>query len=165
MKYPQNKIQENKYTSGGEFVEKNSNRDFKGSYHIIGNQYFIGAKFKANADEIIKKTGFLNKVPSSTVDYSFLKNNQKLISPNNLPSFNFDPNPQEIKNGVTNRYFVKKLNNNPILIKEVSKSDYNTYVNDPFYQIISIQWNIGLNNDKNIEDGNKKMDGLKQFLT
>lgn len=170
MRYPKNKILENQYTSGGQFVEKISSKDYKGYYHIVGGQFFIGKTFKPNSEELIKTTSSKNtlvrEVSSQALDYIFLKqNNTQILSKNTPTSSFFDPSEKEIKNGITKRYFIKKMNIFPQEIKEVSKDSFNSSRINPFYQSVEINWNIGLDNTKNIEEGNKKLPGLKEFLS
>ena len=156
MKVPANLIESGKYTTGGEFVFKNTNTPYKGYYYILNNSYFIGKDFNVNAEEIIKIQNSNQLLSnSSTFAYSFLSGvTSQQIAPKKVQSVQSNIE----SDAVSVRYFVKKINISPIIIKEVNKDTYDSLKNDPFYQTTYI------GPDQNIDQANTQLPGLKAFL-
>lgn len=155
MKIPTNLIQ-TKYTTGGELIYKNTNTPYKGYYYVLNDSFFAGKNFNVHASELIKiedSNKLLNN--SSTMMYSLIsgKSSQQLV-PKSIRSFHFD---NEIVNTDT-RYFIRNLNIYPILIKEVTKTTYNSVKNDHLYQTTFI------NTSQSIEQADKQLPGLKAWL-
>jgi c-di-AMP phosphodiesterase-like protein len=148
MRVPANLIQESKYTTGGEFVFKNTNTPYKGYYYNLNNSYFIGKTFDPNAEEIIKiQNSNILLSNLSTFIYSTITGiTSQQLSPKKI---------QSIIPTSLDRYFVKYNN----IIKEVSKDTYTLVLNDPTYQTAYID------NTHPIDQADKQMPGLKTFLT
>jgi hypothetical protein len=162
MKIPSNIISLGKYTIGNEFVNPKTNEVYQGYYYEISNTFFIGREFKYNAPEIIKisnKNTLLDNPKTKT--YSQISNitSQKI----SLPSYNYIPlfELKEADLEDITRYFIKKLDSNPILIREINKETFDTIKSHPLYQKISIT-EPELLNPEQIE---KQMPGLLAFLT
>jgi hypothetical protein len=161
MKIPSNIISLGKYTIGNEFINSKTNESYQGYYYEISNKFFIGKEFNINAPEIIKisnKNTLLNN-PKTKI-YSQISN---ITSQNlSLPSYNYIPLIELKESDLEDitRYFIKKLNSNPILIREIDKKTFNTIKNHPLYQTVSIT-EPELLYPKQVE---KQMSGLVAFL-
>ena len=64
------------------------------------------------------------------------------------------------------RYFIKKINQFPIIIKEINEQTYNNYKNNPFYQSIAVKLPASdfKIDTKELDQADKQMPGLKAFL-
>mgnify|MGYP003345914726 CR=1 FL=1 len=164
MRVPSNIIIKGKYTAGNEFVDPNTNDPYIGYYYQINENFFQGKVFSINAPQIIRKQDS-NKLldnPSTKI-YSQLKGitSQQLESPEyaHLP---YPPLVGNEYNGpVIVRYFVKKINVFPIIIREVDRLAFQRLTNDPLYQTLSVS-SVDINN--RIDELDKTMPGLKAFL-
>jgi hypothetical protein len=162
MKVPANII-ETKYTSGNEFVFLFNYKYYQGPYYELNGKTFVGKEFNVDAPELIKADSKeINPLLTSakTLVYGSLnkiKLNDKfpssIISKGNI-------------NGGT-RYFSKKNNNNPILIREITKETFNQYKDNPIYQTISIDFPEGgyFGEQQNLDNAEKIMPGIKAFIT
>lgn len=153
MIIPSNIIQK-KYTSGGEFVSKQTNIVYKGYYYILNNTYYAGKEYAPNSPEIIKISQY-NKLLNNqeTAIYSAITGltSDQLKEPTDLIS-TYDE--KELT-----RYFYKKVTDvNPIIIKETNKETYDRLKNNPSYQTTFF------NNIKKLDEAEKEMPGLKLFL-
>lgn len=173
MRVPKNKIKENQYTSGNEFVEKESFRPYKGYYYILdGNKYYSGKTFDLKAIELTKnspQTAKVNSFTGNTLKY-FLLNASPAVKgimskPSNVSGINSNIPVTTGENKTISRYFIKKSNENPILIREVSEETYNNTV-DPIYIKAILNWNtqIGFNPSEVDNLDKTSMNGIKAFL-
>lgn len=161
MRVPPNII-EIKYTSGKEFVFSLNYKYYQGYYYELNGKIFAGKEFNANSPELIKSNS--NNVntlltDSKTYTYGFLsKIKLNNVSPSSIISKG------NINGGM--RYFSKKNNTNPILIREITEEIFKQYQNDPFYQVISIEFPEGgyFGNQKSLDDAEKIMPGIKTFI-
>ena len=163
MRIPNNIIIKGQYTSGDEFVDPNTNESYQGYYYQINESFFKGKVFSINASKIIRKQDS-NKLLDNpkTKTYSQISGvtSQQLHSPEyvHLPFSNLAGSDYAESNTV--KYYVKKLNFNPILIREVNKIAFERLTNDPLYQTLAVQ-----TSDLNqIDELDKAMPGLKAFL-
>jgi len=127
---PADKIQNNQYTRGNEYIL--NGKYYQGYYCIVlGNQYYTGKTYTNRSIRLTKAE--VNVEPAK---------------PTSLP-----PQPSLI------RYFIKQVNRQPIVIKEVNEDTFNKFKNNPLYQTIEVK-NI---NPLPIE-AELQMPGLKAFL-
>ena len=135
---PKNSIIENQYTLGSEFSKKNVGGVYQGYYCIVGNKYYTGRTYTNTSIELVK-----------------------IVAPNPITSsFNSSfPN-----NRFDERYFAKKINFNPILIREINKESFITLSSDPFYQTLSINGIEIFSGSKALDQANQQMPGLKAFI-
>jgi len=163
MRVPKNKIQTGKYTSGGEFVELLTNKEYQGYYYGLNNKFYIGKEFNTNAAELVRiqQQNQLYNQSRSTALFSFISGiaSQALISPRvegkpvaptNVPKIN-------IINSV--RYFSQQTNVKPITIKEISKETYDSLQGNDLYRTTFV------GPDQTIDQAEKQMPGLKTFLS
>jgi hypothetical protein len=161
MRIPSNII-EIKYTPGNDFVFSPNYKYYQGYYYELNGKIFAGKEFNANSPELIKpNSNNVNALltDSKTYTYGFLS---KIKLNNTSPSSIISKG--NINGGM--RYFSKKNNTNPILIKEITEETFKQYQNDPFYQVISIEFPEGgyFGNQKSLEDAEKTMPGIKTFI-
>lgn len=141
MYYPKNKIQENKYTSGGELKEKLSGKNYKGYYFItFDKKYFSGKEFSYSSIELLKNEKSDNSFLSS--GFKQYKNNTNNI--NQIIPQVFLPNPSEkdYEKGFILRYFMKRKNGKNDTIKEISESSYTKIVSNILYDRTQLSWKI-----------------------
>jgi hypothetical protein len=140
MIVPLSSILTDQYTRGGEFIIKNINKPYQGYYCIIqNNKYYTEKTYTSLSKELVKLS------PQSTTE----------IKPNSIiPS----------KNVNDVRYFIKKINVSPILIKEINKNTYDN-LNDPFYIKVSIDGSQIYSGSQELNRAEIKMLGLKSFLS
>lgn len=157
MKVPSNVIEKGKYTSGGEFVYKTNQSPYKGYYYIINNRFFEGKEYKSDAPEIIKI------VESNTLLYRLATAAFSLASGITSQSLRQKPVPSLQVNVESTlapiRYFSKKVNVQPTIIKEINKITYDSLQGDPLYQTTFVGPN------QSIDKAEKQLPGLKTFLS
>jgi hypothetical protein len=164
LRIPKSLIITSKYTSGKEYMFKSTQKEYKGYYYELNGNFFAGKEYKSNANELLKISinninPFLSRALTST--YGFLSNIKILDSKPIGKAFIFDDN--DIKNGYKIRYFAKKLNVTPTLIKEINEEEYKTLQSNLLYQVITIKYL--LNNDNDLYKFNQLMPGLGDFLS
>jgi hypothetical protein len=135
---PKNIIIENQYTLGGEFLEKNTSKLYQGYYCIVKTKYYTEKTYLSTSVELVK-------IPEKTPTTSSFNSN--------FPDNRFGE-----------RFFAKKLNFTPILIREVNKESYSKLLLDPFYQTITIKGTEIFSGSKILDQADKQMPGLKSFL-
>jgi hypothetical protein len=163
IRIPKNIIVESKYTSGNEYMFKSTQKEYKGYYYEMNGKIFAGKEFKINSNELLKiNIKNINPLLSraTTSVYGLLSNIK--LKKNNPSSVVYQPTQEDYDRGYSIRYFYKKLNTTPIIIKEINQENYDLLINDPLYQVISIRWNEGINND--LTQAEQQMPGLKSFL-
>jgi hypothetical protein len=155
MLIPANKIQKGKYTIGGEFIDKITNVPYKGYYYIFNNLYFAGKEYSSNARELIKavEENKLMRLNASAANYSLISGitSQDLQTPKvNYLQYNTSD---------STRYFYRKINeNNPIIIREIDKNNYDKIKNNPLFQTTF------LDDTKSLDQAEKELPGLTLFL-
>jgi hypothetical protein len=166
IRIPQNIIIESKYTIGNEFILLLSYQVYQGYYYEINGKYFVGKEFTPDAPELQKiispKSNSLLKIASSFIfgKISGIDINQK----DTPTSVIYQPTEEDYSQGYSIRYFYKKINLTPIIIKETNQENYNLLINDPLYQVTSIKWDALRINNNNIDQAEQQMPGLKAFL-
>jgi hypothetical protein len=134
---PADKILENQYTRGSEYVDNNG-KYYQGYYCVVLNtKYYTGKTYTPQSVE-------LSKVGAT----------QPISIPTSLP-------PQT----TPTRYFLKKVNHYPIIIKEVDEMTYNMYKNDSFYQSTTVESKMIFRNSPELDKAESQMSGLKIFLS
>ena len=134
---PADKILENQYTTGNEFISLSTGKYYQGYYCIVlGSKYYEGKTYTIPLKELKKA-------------------NSTFIPP---PPVSLPPQP-------LTRYFIKKLNVFPIVIKEVNKQTYENFVNDLFYQTAIIDGEMIFRDSPELNKAEAQMSGLKAFLS
>ncbi len=139
-----------------------SYKEYQGYYYEINNRFFVGKDFNTNSPELIKITSKeVNILLTQPSTYTFgILSGIKL----NNTSFSHISTKPSLYSKI--RYFAKKLNNVPTLIREVNESTFNTLKNDPIYQVISIAFPEGgyFAESKDLDTFEKQMPGIKTFI-
>ena len=162
MRIPSNIIQTGKYTSGGEFVEKLTNKPYQGYYYELNGSLYTGKEYNGNAIKIIKikeSNSLFNNL--KTILFSAISG----ISSQSLSSVIIKGNPTTndgIPHGVTLSFYSKQLNFTPILIKSVDENTYISLQRNAIYQTIYIGNYKG--NIITEDQAYSQMVGLKTFL-
>lgn len=135
---PADKIIENQYTKGNEFVYIQTGKYYQGYYCIVSNsKYYTGKTYTSQSQELSK-----TQVNSDTTSITSLPPQQN-----------------------STRYFIKKTTQFPIIIKEVSKQTYDAYQTDPIYQTLSlVTFGSDFDDTKTLEQAEMQMPGIKAFL-
>ena len=166
FKVPLNQIVYN-YTAGGEYIFKTTQKKYQGYYYETNGKTFAGKEFNAYAPELEKviikdeKNPRFNPLLSNAATFIYGK-----VSKFNIN--NFTPTPVVSKLNINNpeRYFTKKINSNPIIIKEINKEDFDKLQSNPIYQTISLKTPPGgfFSNQKSLDEADKIMPGIKDFI-
>ena len=165
IRIPKNIIVESKYTIGNEYILLSSYQRYQGYYYEMNGKYFAGNEFNQNAPELQKiispKSNNLLKIASG---FLFGKLSGININQKQTPtSVIYQPTEEDYSRGYSIRYFYKKINITPLIIKETNKENYDSLINDPLYQVVLIKWDgVRFNND--LTQAEQQMPGLKAFL-
>lgn len=177
--YTADEITNNLYTSGSEFMTED-NIEYRGLYHsYITGEVYTGAEWNS---KLSKKLVKWQDISSKNIVYQNLKPNSLVFdTPNSVV---ITVTPQQIKQGLITRYFIKKYNDTHIL--EIDQSQYEKWVSKKIdsvmYLAITIPWMIAGPIDDELVNGtlikgirnknllqiiaaNTKMPGLTDLLT
>jgi len=166
LRIPQNQVVQSKYTAGKEYMLENDYREYQGYYYEFNGKIFAGKELNLNAPILLpipknNNLGINNLLTSAA---TFLYGKLSGVKLNNNK-----PNSIISKSNILNnkRYFIKKLNSNPILIKEIDQSTFESSNNNPLYQTIEVEIPEGgyFANQNSLNELDKKMPGIKIFLT
>jgi hypothetical protein len=161
VKVPANII-ETKYTSGDEFVFSFNYKYYKGYYYELNGKTFAGKEFNVNASELVKANSKeINPLLTSakTLVYGSLSK----VKLNNINVKGVIPPDDHNVNVDLVVFYCKKININPILIKQISEQTYYTLKNDPLYIVTYIGNYKGI--DQDINDASKQIPELRDWLT
>jgi hypothetical protein len=167
VQIPQNQISF-KYTSGGEYTIKSTNAVYQGHYYELNSKFYAGKEFKENAPELIKITPETTNSLLSRIGTALYGAISKVnINSSSPTSFIYTPSNEKQENQ-TIRYFTKKVNVTPYLIKEVNKETFEQFSSDPLYQTISIAFTASpgyaYGVPEEIDEAEKQMPGIKAFI-
>jgi hypothetical protein len=150
---PKNRIVENQYTNGTG-IGKNlalrfvrSKIPYIGFYSIVnGSKYFSGRTYDEKTSRPLEKYSIIQAAAGAVAAAGSV-----VTQANSLLSD---------QSNIT-RYFYKDLTVKVIKIKEINQKAYNelTQKNDPSFQVISFN-----SQTQTLEDVNKQMPGLREFL-
>ena len=163
IRIPKNQIKESKYTSGGEYIIESTNAPYQGYYYELNNVLYAGKVFDLKSPILIpiKNRNTLFNKGISTALFSAISGitSQTLQTPkfNSIPNTIYSP-----PGDTTPKFYCKKVNEKPTIIKEINEDTYNSLKLNPLYQTTY----TGVYNNKNqsIEEANKQMPGITTFL-
>jgi len=161
IRVPKNKIKAGLYTSGGEFLIAKTQQRYQGYYYEINDKFYIGKEYKDNSPELIKaNSDKVNKLLSNPFTYIYGIISGVKISTNKITSIPTSTNPDLIDAKV--KFYCQKVNQNPIVIKEIDEDTYKSLQTNPLYKTTY----IGIYNNKNQtpENAEKQMPGIIAFL-
>lgn len=156
MRIPKNIIETGKYTTGGEFVYKQTQASYKGYYYVLNNMYFAGKEYIVDAPELIKieQSNTLLYRPSTSIFSAISGITSQVLKSPKVPSV--QPNIES--NFTPTRYFSQQVNIKPTIIKEISKETYDSLQGNSLFIITFV------GPTQNIDQAEKQMPGLKAFL-
>lgn len=137
MRIPSNIITTGKYTIGNEFVTKNTYEPYQGYYYEINNRTFVGKEFDVNSLELIKVQDIPPLVKADKKYASLTKVNlSTIVAPKSVRKKDLSETDAQGKNFYA--YFAKKINSNPILIREIDRETYSKLKNSSIWQVIRL---------------------------
>jgi hypothetical protein len=147
LKIPKNIIVTSKYTSGKEYMVISTYKEYQGYYYELNNRVFAGKEFSITAPELQKiETSKINPFLINASSYIYGLVSKIKLKDSKTQSYIFQPTEEEVLNGSSIRYFSKKLNETPVIIKEINKSNYEEVLQNSLYKVISIKY---INTNKN----------------
>jgi len=162
IRIPKNQTVESKYTSGKEYMFASTQNEYKGYYYEMNGKAFAGEKFNPGDPEIIKiKSDNYNMLLGKASTYLYglvskvkLPNNKKPVS---IPT---SINPNLVNVGV--KFYCQKINQTPIIIKEIDEDTYISLQKNPLYKTTFIGTYNNIN--QSVDDAEQQMPGMKIFL-
>lgn len=164
LRIPKNQIVASKYTAGKEYMFIDTYREYIGYYYELRGKTYAGKEFSIGAPELIHiYSDQVNKSLMNPNTYIYGKVSGTKIVQTKIESTVFTPTEDDYKKGSKVRYFIKKMNVYPILIKEVNQITYESVKNDPLYQ--SLKADIKLYpTEYDLNELDKQMLGIKDYL-
>ena len=163
IRIPSNQIVTSKYTSGGEFIVELTNAAYQGYYYELNNNLYAGKTFDIKSPKLIKikdRNTLLNRGLSTAIFSLVSGITSKTLSTPKITSLSNGINDLYIKPEGIPKFYCKKLNNQPILIKEISEDDFNILQSNPIYQTLRIDFK----SQNYLEQAEKQMPGITTFL-
>ena len=163
IRIPKNIIIEAKYTQGNEYMYTNTQNPYQGYYYELNDKIFAGKEFSVDANELQRITPsnintFLTK--ASTYVYGVLSG---IKLNNTIPASIVAGNSDKI-GGL--RYFYKKINVTPMIIRETNEETYKNLNNDPSYQFVTVLYDeFNLPDQNSLNNAEKQLPGIKDFIS
>jgi hypothetical protein len=160
MKIPSNLIKTGEYTIGGKYMYAASYKIYQGYYYEINNKVFAGKEFNINAPELVKiNSAVVNTLLTQVSTYTYGKLSKSKINTSKIKGI--IPSNSDANTDIVN-FYCKKLNVNPILIKQIDEQTYLNLKTDPLY-IVTYTGNYkGVNQTAN--DAYKQIPELETWL-
>jgi hypothetical protein len=164
IRIPKNQIITGKYTTGKEYVILSSHAPYQGFYYELNGRTFAGKEFDPKAPEIIRMTsGKFNPLLGDPNTMVYANISKIKLDNTEIKSIPFVPTADDLAKPFMVRYFVKKLNDNPIAIKEVTQDTFEKAQSNPLYQTLKVNFSYGLS-DEELNAIDKQMTGLGAYL-
>lgn len=166
MRPPKNRLIEDLYTRGDEYLIEATYENYVGYYHSNAGKKYIGAKYVPSALSLIEYTSNLYQTAYdiNNVDPIYLRNNpnvMKLIKQNNFPIIRTS---YSDNNGPQQRYFIKQKNKIDAPIIEVNLTTYNNAQVNPLYSVTSIFWNPPYSPEEELNRIEKELPGVLTYI-
>lgn len=162
VRIPQNQTITNKYTSGGEYMIADTQNEYKGYYYELNNRTYAGENFDTNNPEIVKiNLNNYNKLLGNPNTYAYgVVSGVKIPNNNKITSIPTSINPNLVDVGT--KFYCQKVNQNPIVIKEIDEDTYKSLQTNPLYKTTY----VGKYNGKyqSVDDAEKQIPGITTFL-
>ena len=150
LKTPKNIIVTSKYTQGNEYMYANTQESYQGYYYELNGKTFVGKTFDVYSLELVRMTpNNFNTLLTKASTYVYGAISGIKLKNTKPQSYIFQPTEEEVLNSSSTRYFSKQLNETPVIIKEINKSNYDELLQNPLYKTVSIKY---INTNKNTGD-------------
>lgn len=157
LNIPKNKIIQNKYTSGGEYVTDKEYKEYKGYYYELNNKVYAGKEFNISASVLIKADSKeINRLITNPLTSLY-----GAVYGGRIPQSDITSVPFTGEEKI--RYFIKKINVVPSVIKEISGDNFQQVKTDPLYQSIEVNFKYSMT-DAELDNLDKQMPGIKAYL-
>jgi hypothetical protein len=163
IKIPRNIIIEAKYTQGKEYMTVNTYKEYQGYYYELNDRVFAGREFDVFAPELMRfSSNKFNPLLTRLSTYVYAALSGIKLN-NTIP-------PSIIAGGSGKdgglRYFYKKINVTPIIIKETDEETYKNLNNDPLYQFVTVLYDeFNLPDQNSLDNAEKQFSGIKDFIS
>jgi hypothetical protein len=195
---PKRLVNSNLYTAGGEFIDTTTGQPYTGTYHELfnGQTYSGETPNSPNKKRLIKNpqtTPQNSQITPSVLsqEYQNVKNIDLNLYKFGIDPETFIPSPtgQDYRRGNIIRYFAKRRNSQPLEIKEISETSFNSInaqdgkYNYVTWEVISLIWKISgplrdskdqynvlragiINTNERLrEQANQQIRGIKGYLS
>lgn len=160
LRIPQNQIILGKYTSGNEYMFVANYNEYTGYFYEFNGKIYAGKEYSSDALEIIR-------LDSSKVNKLLINPNTSIygrISGNSIPPKALFSSISSTSAEARVRYFAKKINTQPYLIKEIDEDTFNSLQTNPLYQVIKVNYSADMS-DTELNLLETKMTGIKAYIT
>lgn len=165
VRIPANQAVTNKYTSGKEYMFKDTYKEYQGYYYELNGKTFAGKEFATSAPELIRiNSADVNTLLTNPATFVYGKVSGAKIINNKITALPQSDNNVIFDKGgeIFLKFFCQKTNSSSIIIKEIDEDSYKRIQDDPLYKTTYIgEYN---NIIQTIEDAEKQIPGLKLFL-
>jgi len=165
MVVPSNIIITDKYTIGNEFVISKTYEPYQGYYYELSDKIYAGKEFNINAPELMRSQEVPALVKADKKYASLTRVNlSTLTAPKVVNKKDLSQTDTQGKNYYT--YYAKKLNSNPILIKQIDKEQYSKLKNNNVWQVIEIETipGDGFILPEDLAEAEKQMPGIQTWI-
>jgi hypothetical protein len=166
MRPPRNRLIEDLYTRGDEFLIEATYENYVGFYHSNAGKNYIGAKYSPTALALTQYTSNLYQTAYdiNNIDPVYLRNNpdvMKLIKQDNFPIIR---STYSDNNGPQQRYFIQQKNKIDAPIIEVNLVTYKNAQINPLYLVTSIFWNPPYSPEEELTRIERELPGVLLFI-
>lgn len=163
------------YTSGGEYIVKNTTEDYVGFYHIYPNgAIYSNNELLRSSVELIRSRGL-----TSTVSKLYYSLKKLTFDKHVLPVFYMPViTDEDRQRGTVYRYFAQKINEPHLIIEidvkqaKAANRSNKVGINRNIWNVIQIEWTVTGNpehvrktNNKVLSYVSRTMPGLNMYLT
>jgi hypothetical protein len=171
LRVPKNKIPEGKYTAGGEYIVESTNAIYQGYYYELNSLFYAGKSFDINALKLIPikdRNTLLNRGLSLALFSTISKITSQTLQQPKVISIPNGPTTSRNITSNTDRFYCKKVNEQPFIIKEIDKTTYNSLQSNPLYKTTSVKFvpspGYAQGIPQNLDQAEKELPGIRIFL-
>jgi hypothetical protein len=166
MRPPKNRLIEDLYTRGDEFLVEATYENYVGYYHSNAGKNYIGAKYNPIALALTQYTSNLHQTTYdiNNIDPVYLRNNpniMRVVKQDNFPiirvKYSFISEPHQ-------RYFIQQKNRIDAPIIEVNLTTYRNAQVNPLYLTTSIFWNPPYSTEEELNRIERELPGILSFI-
>jgi len=171
LRIPKNKIQEGKYTAGGEYIVESTNTIYQGYYYEVNSVFYAGKSFDVNALKLIPikdRNTLLNRGLSLALFSTISKITSQTLQQPKITSIPNGPTTSRNITSDTNRFYCSKVNQQPIIIKEIDETTYTSLKSNSLYKVTSVKFvpspGYAQGIPQNLDQAEKELPGIRTFL-